>query len=269
MKKRVLMSLVLLAFVTVGAAFAQSPTPDKLKFAEAGKTDYSVKKANDNISGAVVIPSTYSNKPVTLITDSAFTNCKNITSVTIPASVTLIGGSAFSGCTSLTSVTFGGKNTVMVMAGLKISFPGDLYDVYKAGGAGTYTRTAGGNNWTKGSATASAPAPSLNGKWRIQPAGNVFILISGNNAVYSDFYDPVGLIGSAADKGYIKEGTQYLRNLKSTGNSTWSGQVLEIRYNNSNPNVATGTRWVNCTLTKNGVTFTVSNGDKWIDAGVQ
>ncbi|MCM1534274.1 MAG: leucine-rich repeat domain-containing protein, partial [Corallococcus sp.] len=39
------------------------------------------------------------------IGDSAFENCQSLTSVTIPGSVTLIGGSAFSNCSNLTSVT--------------------------------------------------------------------------------------------------------------------------------------------------------------------
>ena len=42
---------------------------------------------------------------VTSIGDSAFGNCKSLTSVTIPDSVTSIGDGAFAGCRSLTSVT--------------------------------------------------------------------------------------------------------------------------------------------------------------------
>jgi hypothetical protein len=124
--------------------------------------------------------------------------------------------------------------------------------------------------WLRRWETANAPVSSsaLDGNWRIEPAGDVFIFISGNNAVFSGLYNPGGRFGSAVSKGYIKEGDQYLRNLRSTGNSIWSGQILDITYNNSNPNVATGTRWVDCTLTKDGVTFTV-NAVKWIQAGVQ
>jgi len=39
------------------------------------------------------------------ISDSAFTNCKNLISITIPESVTSIGRSAFDGCAGLTSLT--------------------------------------------------------------------------------------------------------------------------------------------------------------------
>ena len=43
--------------------------------------------------------------PVTSIRDSAFKDCKNLTSVTVPASVTSIGREAFRNCKSLTNVT--------------------------------------------------------------------------------------------------------------------------------------------------------------------
>ena len=42
---------------------------------------------------------------VTSISDSAFSDCTSLTSITIPDSVTSIGNAAFSGCTSLTSIT--------------------------------------------------------------------------------------------------------------------------------------------------------------------
>ena len=54
--------------------------------------------------GAVTIPSTINNLPVTSIGTNAFASCVTLTSVTIPTSVTNIGDYAFYSCTSLTSV---------------------------------------------------------------------------------------------------------------------------------------------------------------------
>ena len=59
-------------------------------------------------NGKVVIPSTYHGKPVTSISEGAFTDCKNLTSITIPNSVTSIGDYAFLGCSSLTSIIIPG-----------------------------------------------------------------------------------------------------------------------------------------------------------------
>ncbi len=68
---------------------------------------YSVTFCDTQISGALKIPATYNGKPVTEIGDSAFRDCIELTSVTIPDSITTIGGSAFRDCTELESVTIG------------------------------------------------------------------------------------------------------------------------------------------------------------------
>ena len=64
---------------------------------------------SNEYSGAVVIPEsvTYNGKtyPVTSIGEMAFSDCRGLTSVTIPNSVTSIGIYAFNNCSSLTSVT--------------------------------------------------------------------------------------------------------------------------------------------------------------------
>jgi hypothetical protein len=121
------------------AAPAAAGTPG-LAFERPEKGDYFKVSKGTVTSGAVVIPATYNNLPVTQIRPDAFKGTA-ITSVTIPDSVTYIDVAAFSGCASLTSVTFGGANT-------SGDFPaGDLAQKYKAGGAGTYTRS--GTTWTK------------------------------------------------------------------------------------------------------------------------
>jgi hypothetical protein len=91
---------------------------------------------------SVAIPNT-----VTAIGERAFYSCTGLTSITIPSGVTSIGSQVFNGCWNLNSVTFAGT---IPSSGLPVSLGlGDLNSVYLAGGPGTYTRPADGNNWTK------------------------------------------------------------------------------------------------------------------------
>jgi len=176
---KILMGLVLPAIIGASAAFAQQPTLDKLKFSiYNGRYAYAM-AADNNTSGAVVIPPTYNGLPVTRVAlfggrkgitsvilpnslteidQNAFVSCTGIKSITIPASVTKIG-SAFDTCTNLTSVTFeGGAATLSSYANARVkAFPGDLDTKYQAGGAGTYTRSAGSNTWTKQGGAAVCP----------------------------------------------------------------------------------------------------------------
>ena len=73
----------------------------------------------EDYSGSVVIPEevTFMNRTrkVTSIGNSAFCNCRGLTSVTIPSSVTSIGGGAFAVCSGLTSVTI--PNSVTSIGG--------------------------------------------------------------------------------------------------------------------------------------------------------
>lgn len=66
----------------------------------------------DTATGAVVIPDTIDNKPVTVIDVGAFNAVVGMTSVVIPSTVTTIGSDAFALCTGLTSVTFTGPSSV-------------------------------------------------------------------------------------------------------------------------------------------------------------
>ena len=69
-----------------------------LLYTDATKT--TLLACNRAAKGRIIIPSS-----VTTISDSAFYNCQEITSVMVPNSVTRIGKSAFSDCTNLTSIT--------------------------------------------------------------------------------------------------------------------------------------------------------------------
>jgi hypothetical protein len=180
MKKKVLLSLVLLTMAGV-LVFAQAPTLDKLRFSSSGATTQAVRAANDQISGAVVIPATNEGRTVNAIYASGFRDNTNITSVIIPNSVIEIRTRAFSGCTGLTSITIPASN-VNILAGafenctnltsvtfegttrlhLANVFPGDLVAKYQAGGPGTYTRQRGSNTWTRQGGAAVCPTCGQN-----------------------------------------------------------------------------------------------------------
>lgn len=78
-------------------------------------------------SGAVTIPGTINNKPVTSIADYVFNNSKLMTSVTIPSSVKRIGTQAFSVCSGLTSVTI--PSSITTIDSLAFSFCSGLTSV--------------------------------------------------------------------------------------------------------------------------------------------
>jgi len=268
MKKKVLISFVLLAMVAASVIFAQQPTLDKLKFVGTN-SGYGAWAANNNISGVVVIPATNDGKTVTEV--DYFRNITGITSVIIPNSVIRIFSSSFPGCTNLTSVTFQGANFERVDDG---AFPGDLAAKYKAGGAGTYTRSAGGAVWTKqggGQVTPAQTAQTLNGVW--ERSGGRQITVSENTGVFSSFEsNPGALTQDAISKGYYALGGQAWRNLTSTGNLTWSGLYLSTRFNTASPNVAVGQDWTNSTFTlsANGQTLTIKDNtgtETWTRSG--
>ena len=68
-------------------------------------TGYTVTGIGTCTDTEIIIPSEYNAKPVTSIGESAFYNCRGLTSVTIGNSVMSIGDLAFAGCRGLTSIT--------------------------------------------------------------------------------------------------------------------------------------------------------------------
>ena len=82
---------------------------DGIQYLILNNKEVKVAHKEEKYIGDVVIPASISalgnTFAVTSIGNSAFLNCSNLTSVTIPNSVTSIGNSAFEGCKGLTSIT--------------------------------------------------------------------------------------------------------------------------------------------------------------------
>ena len=94
-----------------GETGGEDPAPvpdvsDKLVFTlNDEETAYSVTDMDTSAAGSVTIPSTYNGLPVTSIGSSAFSDCSDLTEITIPEGVTSIGNRAFYECSSLTEIT--------------------------------------------------------------------------------------------------------------------------------------------------------------------
>ena len=81
------------------------------KAAEASPLSYiisdgsvTITDCNTSVKGALEIPETLGEYPVTSIGNRAFYECRNLTSIKIPEGVTSIGSEAFRDCSSLTSI---------------------------------------------------------------------------------------------------------------------------------------------------------------------
>jgi len=114
--------------------------------------------------------------------------------------------------------------------------------------------------------SSGSSSHSLDGLWETT-SGGWQTTFNGNSGVIANLGStPSALTLDAINKGYLAIGTQEYRNLTSSGNLTWTGQSIGVSYNSSNPNVATGTQWVNCTIAMNAdgqtiqVTFVYASG---------
>lgn len=65
---------------------------------------YTIWAKDDNLSGDVVIPETFKKKPITEISEYAFSNCDNIDSITMPDTIISIGKYAFKNCTGMKEI---------------------------------------------------------------------------------------------------------------------------------------------------------------------
>ncbi len=109
-----LATVLLLTMIPLGAISVSAATY------EYGDLYYTINNGKVTITGYtdempvdLVIPDTIEGYPVTFIGDSAFIDCTNLTSVTIPNSVTTIDDFAFDGCTNLASMIIGNNVTTI------------------------------------------------------------------------------------------------------------------------------------------------------------
>ena len=106
-----LATLMLLTVIPLGAISVSAAISGGFSYTvsngEATITDYST---SSSYGGVITIPSTLGDYPVTTIGDSAFYNCTNLTSVTIPSSVKTIENNAFLDC-SIPRVYYSGTET--------------------------------------------------------------------------------------------------------------------------------------------------------------
>ncbi|MBR1498583.1 MAG: leucine-rich repeat domain-containing protein [Bacteroidaceae bacterium] len=110
-KKFTLFIMMLAALLSSSSAWAQTFIQGDMKYTvlDADAKTVSVAKANNDIAGDIVIPSTVTNGnvayTVTTISEYAFENLP-ITSVSIPGTVTNLGERAFGDCHKLAKITF-------------------------------------------------------------------------------------------------------------------------------------------------------------------
>jgi len=107
----------------------------------------------------------------------------------------------------------------------------------------------------------SGPTGGINGTW--QNSNGMQVNISGSSGTIRVMGSLSPLGANAVNKGYVSVGSKYWQNIKSTGNSTWSGEQILILYNTSSPGVATGTTYVSSTfsLSYDGQTLYVYYSD--------
>jgi len=88
----------------------------------------------------------------------------------------------------------------------------------------------------------------LDGTWENQDTRSGWrVTVSGSTGVLSRFTGGDAIEMDAKNKGIIKIGDPYWRNIKSTGDGKWSGEVLSI-ISSPGTNEATGITWASCTF---------------------
>ena len=112
MRRKLLHGKMLGVLAAILALFMAAGVAEEERTDASGQWKYVLENGGAIITGYVeeptgdlVIPGELDGYPVTVIGDSAFATCHNLTRVTLPDSVTSIDGYAFGSCRSLASVT--------------------------------------------------------------------------------------------------------------------------------------------------------------------
>lgn len=134
----------------------------RVKDGEAEIYNWDRRAVDPEPTGAVTVPATLGGKPVTKIGEFAFSYCKNMTGVTIPAGVKTIADSAFSNCTGLAD-----KNGFVIVRNVLYGYYGQAVEVTvpdgvtRIGGAAFYRRSAMMGNPSLVSVTLPASVTSI------------------------------------------------------------------------------------------------------------
>lgn len=135
-------------------------------------------------------------------------------------------------------------------------YPG-TYSYSAIGGSsswnGTITVTSGGCSKIQLTGSGTGGNLSLNGRWS---RNDIAITISGSNGVFNAFYN--GNWKSAADKGFVKLGDLYLKNISNVNSTKWNAQPLWVFGTNG---MAEGVKWGTdgtIVMSSDGNTFTIT-----------
>jgi len=124
--------------------------------------------------------------------------------------------------------------SISAYAGGGVETAQDVLDIIRDASQG-----ASGGGTTNSGAT-------LNGAWQV--GIGTIITIDGSTGVFTQIVGS-GRLQDAVNKGFISVGSQYFRNLRKTGDLTWSGQELSIIRETSTPDIAAGVDYINTTIT--------------------